>query len=167
MARRALSWATTSPTREPPSSARRAITLAAASIGNHNFEIVGPLAGTGVNGIDADPAQVIYDFLTNAQYGAGFDAAWIDSGSLLASATPSRPIAGRRAIAFSPVLSAQEQGSSILTRWLQILSCAAVWSGGLLKFIPYGDTAISRGAQTTSLQQFSIPDPDSVVERLA
>ena len=25
-----------------------------ASIGNHNFEIVGPLAGTGVNGIDAD-----------------------------------------------------------------------------------------------------------------
>ena len=47
----------------------------AAAIGNHNFEIVGPLAGTGVNGIDADPALVIYDFLTNAQYGAGFDAA--------------------------------------------------------------------------------------------
>ena len=33
-----------------------------ADIGNHNFEIVGMLAGTGVNGIDADPAQVIQDF---------------------------------------------------------------------------------------------------------
>src|SRR5579871_2130800 len=41
-----------------------------AAIGNLNFEIVGPLGGTGVNGIDADPAQVIYDFLTSAQYGA-------------------------------------------------------------------------------------------------
>ena len=42
-----------------------------ASIGNHNFEVVGILAGTGVNGVDADPAQVINDFLTNPQYGAG------------------------------------------------------------------------------------------------
>ena len=49
-----------------------------AAIGNHNVEIYGPYAGTGVNGIDADPALVIYDFLTNAQYGAGFDPASID-----------------------------------------------------------------------------------------
>ena len=40
-----------------------------ASIGNHNFEIIGVFAGTGVNGVDADPALVINDFLTNAQYG--------------------------------------------------------------------------------------------------
>jgi hypothetical protein len=39
----------------------------AADIGNHNFEVIGILAGSGVNGVDADPAQVIYDFLTNAQ----------------------------------------------------------------------------------------------------
>ena len=45
-----------------------------ADIGNHNFEIIGVLAGTGVNGIDADPAQVVNDFLTNPQYGAGFSA---------------------------------------------------------------------------------------------
>ena len=46
-----------------------------AAIGNHNVEVYGPLAGTGVNGIDADPALVIQDFLTNAQYGCGFDPA--------------------------------------------------------------------------------------------
>src|SRR5271166_342313 len=56
-----------------------------ASIGNHNFEIIGILAGAGVNGIDADPAQVIYDFLTNAQYGAGFDPASIDATALFGS----------------------------------------------------------------------------------
>ena len=37
---------------------------------------------TGVNGVDADPALVIQDFLTNAQYGCGFNPASIDSGSL-------------------------------------------------------------------------------------
>jgi len=31
-----------------------------ASIGNHNFEVVGILSGSGANGVDADPAQVIY-----------------------------------------------------------------------------------------------------------
>ena len=63
--------------------------------------------------------------------------------------------------AFSPALVSQEQASSILTRWLQIFSnCAAVWSGGLLKFIPYGDTAISAGSGTElSARRFSIPVP--------
>lgn len=133
----------------------------AASIGNLNFEIVGPLAGTGVNGIDADPAQVIYDFLTNAQYGAGFDPASIDATSLFGAGGDGSLQTYCRAlgIAFSPALSAQEQGSSILTRWLQILSCAAVWSGGLLRFVPYGDTAIAQGLQTTLTQQFSVPSP--------
>ena len=61
--------------------------------------------------------------------------------------------------AFSPVLSSQEQASSILTRWLQIFSTAAVWSAGLLKFIPYGDTAISSGDETTYSTQLSVPVP--------
>ena len=71
------------PIREQPTSARRITSSAtAADIGNHNFEIIGVLAGTGVNGIDADPAQVIYDFLTNAQYGAGFNPASINLTTL-------------------------------------------------------------------------------------
>lgn len=51
-----------------------------ASIGNHNFEVFGILSGSGANGVDADPAYVIQDFLTNAQYGCGFNPASIDSG---------------------------------------------------------------------------------------
>jgi Putative phage tail protein len=130
-----------------------------ATIGNHNFEIIGPLAGTGINGIDADPALVIQDFLTNAQYGAGFNPASIDSGSLFTNPDSVQAYCRSMGYAFSPALTSQEQGSSILTRWLQILSIAAVWSGGVLKFIPYGDTAISQGEEQTVSQQLSIPIP--------
>ena len=101
--------------------------------------------------IDADPALVIHDFLTNAQYGCGFNPASIDSDHAVQARPGSSLQTYCRAMgyAFSPALVSQEQASSILTRWLQILSIAAVWSGGLLKFIPYGDTAISQGDQQT------------------
>jgi hypothetical protein len=119
-----------------------------ASIGNHNFEIVGLLAGTGVNGIDADPAQVIADFLTNPQYGAGFDPASLDATTLFGASGGASLQAYCRAlgIAFSPALNSQEQASSVLTRWLQIVNCAAVWSGGRLRFIPYADAPIPAGS---------------------
>ena len=130
-----------------------------ASIGNHNFEIVGILAETGVNGTDADPALVIQDFLTNAQYGCGFNPASIDSGSLFTNPDSFQAYCRAMGYAFSPALTSQEQASSTLTRWLQIFSTAAVWSGGLLKFIPYGDTAISQGQAGTSKIELSIPIP--------
>ena len=131
----------------------------AAAVGNHNFEIVGILAGTGVNGVDADPALVINDFLTNAQYGVGFDPASIDGTSLFGGPSSVQAYCRAMGYAFSPALTSQEQASSILTRWLTILNIAAVWSGGLLKFIPYGDTAISQGQAQTVSQQFSVPIP--------
>lgn len=131
-----------------------------AAIGNHNFEVYGILSGSGVTGFDADPALVIQDFLTDAQYGCGFDPANIDAGSLFTNANSLQAYCRAMGIAFSPALVSQEQASSILTRWLQLLSTAAVWSGGLLKFIPYGDTAISASdPPTTVTQQLSIPTP--------
>lgn len=130
-----------------------------AAIGNHNFEIIGILAGTGANGIDADPALVLNDFLTNAQYGAGFNAASIDSGSLFTNPDSFQAYCRAMGYAFSPALISQEQASSTLARWLQIFSTAAVWSGGLLKFIPYADAAISQGQEQTFSTQLSIPVP--------
>ncbi|MGC2783530.1 MAG: phage tail protein [Roseiarcus sp.] len=130
-----------------------------ASIGNHNVEVYGPLAGTGVNGIDADPALVIQDFLINAQYGVGFNPASIDSGSLFTNPDSFQNYCRAMGFAFSPALVSQEQASSILARWLQLFNCAAVWSGGLLKFIPYGDTAISQGSASTQSTQLSVPIP--------
>jgi len=134
-----------------------------ASIGNHNFEIVGLLAGTGINGVDADPAQTISDFLTNPQYGAGFDPASIDAATLFGASGDSSLQTYCRAlgIAFSPALTDQEQASSVLARWLQLVNCAAVWSGGTLKFIPYGDAAIPATDQASTSVPTIVPTPTS------
>jgi hypothetical protein len=133
---------------------------AEADIGNHNFEIIGILAGTGVNGIDADPAQVIDDFLTNPQYGVGFSAGSINALTLYGTGGDAslQTYCKAMGIAFSPALVDQEQGSSILSRWLQLLNCGAVWSGGELKFIPYGDVTISAGDVVRTVQ-FAAPTP--------
>jgi hypothetical protein len=132
----------------------------AAAIGNHNVEVFGPLSGSMFAGVDdADPALVIQDFLTNAQYGVGFNPASIDSVSLLTGPGSLHAYCHAMGYAFSPALVSQEQASSILTRWLQIFSTAAVWSGGLLKFIPYADTQISAGDEATYSTQLSVPIP--------
>ena len=132
----------------------------AADVGNHNFEVIGILAGTGINGVDADPAQVIYDFLTNAQYGAGLDASAIDLTTLygIGGDASLQTYCKAMGIAFSPLLSSPQQASSILTRWLQLTNCAAVWSAGQLKFIPYGDEPISSGPIERTITS-SIPIP--------
>ena len=132
-----------------------------AQIGNHNFEIFGPLSGSGVNGIDADPALVIQDFLANAQYGAGFSPSSINTSTLLGSSGDSSLQTYCRALglAISPVLATQEQASSVLARWLQILNCAAVWSGAQLKFIPYADSAIAAGNHAETIAATSVPTP--------
>ncbi|MGB6536641.1 MAG: phage tail protein [Xanthobacteraceae bacterium] len=97
--------------------------------------------------LDADPALCIEDFLTNAQFGVGFPGASIDATTLFTQGggndasyqTYCRAIG----LALSPCLADQEQASSILARWLQLTNSAAVWSGGLLRFIPYGDGAVT------------------------
>jgi Putative phage tail protein len=179
--------------------------------------------GNVVNGYDSDPALIIQDFLTNAQYGVLFPAASLDATTLLAhtiyeavtitiaspavvtysgftpvngtgvtlatsGALPTGLVAGvpyymvgvsgstsqlaltpngtpintsgsqsgtqtiitwdssyqtycrASYLALSPCLTNQEAANSILARWLQLTNTAAVWSGGKLKFIPYGDT---------------------------
>ena len=118
-----------------------------ATLDNHNFEVQGFYYGTGLNGLDADPAQIVCDFLTNAQYGLGFPQASIDASTLFGSGGDASYQTYCRGIglALSPALTDQEQASSILERWLQLTNTAAVWSGGVLKFIPYGDSATTAG----------------------
>jgi hypothetical protein len=134
----------------------------AANVGNHNFEILGLGQSSGANGIDCDPAWAIYDFLTNAQYGAGFDASSINATSLFGSGGDAslQTYCKALGIAFSPCLTSQEPASSILSRWLQITNCAAVWSQGELKFLPYGDQLIAAGTVTTSVLT-AVPQPST------
>jgi len=193
----------------------------------YSMEIFGVLFNSaGINGGDADPAQIIQDFLTNSQYGVGFPAGSINGTTLLSSSVSSTvtinistglltwagpaavPVNGDPIVlattgalptgltygnvyyvinvsgstfqlsaapggsaialsgsqsgtqtattadssyqnycrasylALSPALTNQESANSILARWLQLTNTAAVWSGGQLKFIPYGDSVM-------------------------
>ncbi|MGA2893769.1 MAG: phage tail protein [Xanthobacteraceae bacterium] len=130
-----------------------------ATLDNHNFEVQGFRYGSGANGVDADPAQIVSDFLTNAQYGIGFPASSIAATTLFGSGGDASYQTYCAAVGFalSPALTDQERASSILGRWLQLTNTAAVWSGGLLKFIPYGDTATVAGAATTTTISLVLP----------
>ena len=102
---------------------------------------------------------MIYDFLTHPRYGAGFDPASIDTATLFGASGDAslQTYCHANGIAFSPMISSQEAGSSILSRWLQIVNCGALWSAGKLKFIPYGDSEIAEGDHETLVRNFSIP----------
>ncbi|MBE7190377.1 phage tail protein, partial [Jatrophihabitans endophyticus] len=114
------------------------------TLGTLSFETVGTFSGTSVTRMDADPAQVVGDFLTNAQYGVGFPAASIDATTLYGlSGATYQAYCAAIGIGFSPVLVDQEAASSILARWLQITNSTAVWSGGKLKLVPYGDAPVT------------------------
>lgn len=98
---------------------------------------------------DADPAECIFDFLTNAFYGTGFPEDYIDQTTLFTSANGYDPLVGDSALStyaqacgfgWSVVLNNTEPASSILDRWCKNLVVAPVWTGSILKFIPYWDT---------------------------
>jgi hypothetical protein len=117
-----------------------------ASIGALQFEVYGLKYFTAIiNGFDADPAEVIYDFLTNAQYGVGFPPGSIDASTLFGASGGAsyQAYCWAVGIGISPVLANRETASSILTRWLQLTNSAAVWSEGKLKFVPYGDETVA------------------------
>ncbi len=116
------------------------------------FEVYGLLYPTAaINARDADPAFVVQDFLTNPQYGVGFPPASISAATLFgAGGDPSyQSYCKAVGLALSPALSDQETANSILARWLQLTNTAAIWSGGQLKFVPYGDTAVAATAVPT------------------
>lgn len=104
---------------------------------------------------DADPAQVIMEFLTNDRFGAGFPPGLIDSApgnSILAGPFSTDPNFGDASVqsycqavgfGWSVALNNVEQANSILERWTYNLTVAPVWTGELLKFIPYWDTPAS------------------------
>jgi hypothetical protein len=121
----------------------------------------------------ADLALCILDMLTSAQYGVTeFPAASLNTATLLSG--DNAMTTGDAALqtylralglGFCPVLDSQETAQSILQRWLQIANCAAVWSGTALKFIPYGDEAITANGVTyvpNLAPIYSIGDDDYV-----
>lgn len=121
--------------------ANASVAMPNAQLSQYAWEIQGFLPfGSGI--LDANPAAVIQDFLTNAQYGANFPS------SLLASMTTMTDYCAAAGLFCSPVFSSQAPARDQLNDILEIANTAAVWSDGTLKFIPYGDTPMSQHGHT-------------------
>lgn len=117
-----------------------------ASIGSLAFEVSARLSdGGAANGVDADPSAIIYDFLTNAQYGVGFPADSIDATSLFGGSGDGsyQTYCLAHGLALSPALIDQEAANAVLSRWLELTNATAVWSGGRLRILPFGDDSLS------------------------
>jgi hypothetical protein len=108
-----------------------------ATLPNFSVEVIGIEAGSGINGFDANPAAIVTDFLTNARYGAGFPAANLDS---LGTYSDYCAAAG---LFLSPLLDTQQEAQQSLGDIVKISNSAIVWSGALLKILPYGDQPLS------------------------
>ncbi len=110
---------------------------ASPALPNFNVEIVGLEAGTAPNGVDANPAAVVKDLLTNPRYGAEFPPANLDS---LADWALYCNAAG---LMLAPVYDSQQSAAQILAEIAAVTNSEVVWSGGLLKVIPRGDMPLT------------------------
>ena len=108
-----------------------------ATLPNFSIEVIGIESTSGYNGFDANPAAIVTDFLTNPRYGAGFPPANLDS---LSSYSEYCAAAG---LFLSPLLNTQQEAQQSLGDIVKITNSAIVWSGALLKILPYGDQPLS------------------------
>ncbi len=102
------------------------------SLSSYSWEVKGfEIFGSGV--VDASPADIIPDYLTNAQYGVGFPSAQL--GDL----TTFQDYCAAFSVFCSPAFVDQQPARDQLNDLLEIANTGVVWSDGVLKFVPYGD----------------------------
>ena len=112
-----------------------------ASLPSHSFEIQSLTLVAGLK--DANPADILTDWFTNARYGV---PNW--STSALGDWTSYRDYCLAANLLLSPVIDSQRQASDFLHEILQASNSDCVWSEGLLKLIPYGDTPVTANGVT-------------------
>lgn len=114
-----------------------------AAVPNHSFEVQG-LNIVGSGNQDANPADVVPAILTSQQFGVGFSA------SLIGSMTTYQTYCKAAGLFISPSYTTQRPAADCIQELCDATNTAPLWSGGTLKFIPYGDTAlIGNGATYT------------------
>jgi hypothetical protein len=111
------------------------------SLSNYSFHVKGFFVIAGDN-YDAHPADIIPDFLTNEFYGAGWSPARI--GDLARY----RAYCTAFGMWISPVFAEQKPALAHLEELLRATNSEAVWSQGVLKIIPNGDTPLTANGAT-------------------
>ena len=107
------------------------------SLGNHLFEVEGARIAAGT--ADANPADVISDFLENPYYGvlSVFPNAWTPQ-SFLGDLTALRNWCANNGLLISPAVATQRAAHDWIADWLLVANAGAFWSEAALKIIPYG-----------------------------
>lgn len=142
-----------------------------ASTPNHSFEVErlsGFAVAGGYTGPDADPSLVIADFFTNSRTGVpGWAAGLLDTVSLTSAANSYQAYCLAAGLLLSPLLDQQRGATDFLNEALLATNTTCVWSEGLLKFVPYGDTALSGNGATYTpnlTPVYSLGDDDYIVK---
>jgi hypothetical protein len=107
---------------------------------------------------DANPADVLRDFLTNQYYGVP-----LFSPSRLGDLSTFSDYCLAQGLWCSPVIASAATAASFLSDFMQAMNSELVWSGGLLTPVPYGDVNLSaNGANYTAPSSpiYSITDAD-------
>lgn len=127
-----------------------------AELRNHAFEVKGLLPyGGGID--DADPKDVITDYLTHTIHGAGFPSARM--GNL----TDFSDYCISHGLFISPAFTEQQEAHQVLTDLIKSVNAEIVWSAGLLKIIPYGTTSATGNGKTYTpnlTPQYDLTDDD-------
>lgn len=119
-----------------------------------SYEIAGNLWGSVPNNVDANPADIMYDYVTNSQYGLSPGATWLDPVGL----ENYRQYCGAQGIYFSPYMSSQEQVTNTFQRWSQMTNTFIFWSADRLKFVPLGTVPLSLNGYTYTPNNVPIYD---------
>jgi hypothetical protein len=112
-----------------------------ADLTNHSFEIDTQF-GYSAAIRDANPKDVLVDLLTNPYYGAGFPAAKLGDSSLYSAFCVANNIF------VSPTYLEQTPVREMLSTLMLITNAGVLYSGGVLKFAPFGDVAATANGVT-------------------
>jgi hypothetical protein len=113
-----------------------------ASIANFSYTITFTI-NTAIAGIpDANPKDVVVDFLTNVYYGVGFAPARIDALADLGN------FCIASGIVISPILTSQVAANSFMADVMVATNSEAFLSGGVLHIKPYWDQPITGNGVT-------------------
>jgi Putative phage tail protein len=109
---------------------------------------------------DAEPSAVATDYLTEPTHGADFP--------FLGDLTNFRAYCIAMGFFVSPQETTQRKATDYLNELLQITNSDALWSEGLLTFLPYGDNVVSGNGYTYTPNLtpiFSFYDDDYIVQK--
>lgn len=114
-----------------------------ASLSNHSFEVDFAIQMAGL--ADADPKDIVTDFLTNAAHGV---PGW--TSGLLGDLSDWSLYCRANNLLLSPTLEEQRTASDCITEWTEATNSAAFWSEGVLKIATFGDAPATGNGVTWS-----------------